>query len=87
MKVDNLYKGYDDLEVIKSFSIEIDRGDKIGVIGNNGRGKTTLLKMLAKVMAPEKGKSNLATRFSSTIFLKIILKLLKKREIKPLLIG
>src|SRR5262249_24423726 len=31
------------------------RGDKIGVIGSNGRGKTTLLKMLALALAPDSG--------------------------------
>jgi ATPase subunit of ABC transporter with duplicated ATPase domains len=56
LKVENISKGYDDLKVIRSFSMEISRGDKIGVIGNNGRGKTTLLKMLALTMPPDKGK-------------------------------
>lgn len=55
LKVDNISKSYDHHEVIKKFSIEIQRGDKIGVIGNNGRGKTTLLKMLAGVLPPDKG--------------------------------
>lgn len=55
LKVEDINKSYGDLSVIRQFSKEIDRGDKIGVIGNNGRGKTTLLKMLAKVMNPDKG--------------------------------
>lgn len=55
LKIDNISKSYDGQTVIKSFSLEIDRGDKIGVIGNNGRGKTTLLKMLALVLAPDSG--------------------------------
>jgi ATPase subunit of ABC transporter with duplicated ATPase domains len=59
LKVDHISKDYDDLQVIRSFSTEISRGDKIGVIGNNGRGKTTLLKMLALAMAPDKGKIEL----------------------------
>lgn len=59
LKVDHIYKSYDDVEVIKSFSMELTRDDKIGVIGNNGRGKTTLLKMLAQVLAPDQGKVEL----------------------------
>lgn len=55
LKVEDIAKSYDDLQVIHSFSAEIMRGDKIGVIGNNGRGKTTLLKMLAQAMNPDKG--------------------------------
>lgn len=58
-KVDNVSKGYEDKQVIKSFSLEIDRGDKIGVIGANGRGKSTLLKMLACVLQPDKGSVEL----------------------------
>ncbi|NGX43014.1 MAG: putative ABC transporter ATP-binding protein YbiT [Chlamydiae bacterium] len=59
LKVDHLNKSYDDNHVIKDFSLEIVRGDKIGVIGNNGRGKTTLLKMLAEVLSPDKGSLEL----------------------------
>ncbi len=59
LKVDHISKSYENLPVIKDFSIEIDRGDKVGVIGNNGRGKTTLLKMLAQEMTPNKGKIEL----------------------------
>lgn len=55
LKVEDIDKSYGDLSVIRKFSREIDRGDKIGVIGNNGRGKTTLLKMLAGVLPPDKG--------------------------------
>lgn len=59
LKVDNIHKGYDGQEVIRSFSMELARGDKVGVIGSNGRGKTTLLKMLAQALAPDKGKVEL----------------------------
>lgn len=45
-----------DLPVIADFSLEIARGDKIGVIGNNGLGKTTLLKLIAKKYEPSAGK-------------------------------
>lgn len=55
LKVKNVSKSYDDHPVIKNFSIEISRGDKIGIIGNNGRGKTTLIKMLAGLLTPDKG--------------------------------
>ncbi|MEM7175295.1 MAG: ABC-F family ATP-binding cassette domain-containing protein [Chlamydiota bacterium] len=42
-------------EVIDNFSFEIERGDKIAVIGNNGRGKTTLLKLFAGLLTPTSG--------------------------------
>ncbi len=55
LKAEKIGKGYGSGLVIKDFSIEIQRGDKIAVIGNNGKGKTTLLKLLAQVSTPEKG--------------------------------
>ncbi|MBM3193450.1 MAG: ABC-F family ATP-binding cassette domain-containing protein [Chlamydiae bacterium] len=54
-KVTGISKSYDSHDVIKNFSLEIHRGDKIGVIGNNGRGKTTLLKLLAGITPPDFG--------------------------------
>jgi len=54
-KVDKISKSYDDKLVIKNYTAEIQRGDKIGIIGNNGRGKSTFLKLLAGVLQPESG--------------------------------
>jgi len=57
LKAEKLSKSYvEGHPVIRNFSIEILRGDKIAVIGNNGRGKTTLLKLLAGVLPPDSGK-------------------------------
>ncbi len=50
-----LVKSYDEKKVLKGFSLEIHRGDKIGVIGNNGRGKTTLLRCIAEKLQPDSG--------------------------------
>lgn len=58
LKVEHISKAYDE-PVIKNFSIEVMRGDKIGIIGNNGRGKTTLIKMLVQALAPDKGSVEL----------------------------
>lgn len=56
LKLQGIAKGYEELQVIRPFSLEILRGEKIGIIGNNGRGKTTLLKMLAQVLTPDRGR-------------------------------
>jgi ATPase subunit of ABC transporter with duplicated ATPase domains len=58
-KVNQLSKNYDEKPVIKNFSFEVSRGDKIGVIGNNGKGKSTLLKALAGVIPPDAGQIEL----------------------------
>jgi len=55
-KLENISKNYGDHEAIKNFSLEIHRDDKIGVIGNNGRGKTTLMKLIAGKIAADSGK-------------------------------
>jgi len=56
LKAEHLSKSYEGNDVIKNFNLEIHRGDKIGVIGANGRGKTTLLRMLANVLTPDNGE-------------------------------
>jgi ATPase subunit of ABC transporter with duplicated ATPase domains len=55
-KLEKVSKAYDGHPVIKNFSLEIYKDDKIGVVGNNGRGKTTLMKLIAGAISPDSGK-------------------------------
>ncbi|HYP89204.1 MAG TPA: ABC-F family ATP-binding cassette domain-containing protein, partial [Polyangiaceae bacterium] len=48
-------KRYGDRTIIKNFTLRIQRGDRIGVVGANGTGKTTLLKLLTGELAPDEG--------------------------------
>jgi ATPase subunit of ABC transporter with duplicated ATPase domains len=48
-------KSYGGPMIINKLSCEIQRGDRVGVIGNNGRGKTTLLKILAGKLPIDSG--------------------------------
>jgi ATPase subunit of ABC transporter with duplicated ATPase domains len=68
LKADNLSKSFDGNEVIHDFSIEIQRGEKVGIIGNNGRGKTTLIKMLAGSLAPDSGSITLGNQVLTNYF-------------------
>ncbi len=43
------------IQAIKNFSTIIRRGEKVGIIGNNGLGKTTLLRILIGELAPDSG--------------------------------
>jgi ATP-binding cassette subfamily F protein uup len=56
IKAAHLGFAYGDKCLIKDFSTQIMRGDKIGVIGPNGCGKTTLLRILLGQLEPQKGK-------------------------------
>lgn len=55
LKIEGISKAFEDNQVIKDFSIEIMRGDKVAIIGTNGIGKTTLLRMLAGKLEPDSG--------------------------------
>lgn len=82
LKIQDVSRGYDGNQVIKRFSFEIARGDKIGVIGNNGRGKTTLLKMLAGVLSPDKGKIEVGHQVFISYFPQNHTEIIDKKETK-----
>ena len=57
LSVEDLTFGYDpSLPLIEDFGITIGARDRVFVIGKNGRGKTTLLKLMAGVLEPDRGE-------------------------------
>ncbi|WP_407306999.1 ABC-F family ATP-binding cassette domain-containing protein [Desulfosporosinus sp. SB140] len=56
MTAENLTKNYGEKVLFKDISFGIDEGEKIGIIGVNGTGKSTLLKILAGVEQPDQGR-------------------------------
>ncbi len=56
LNLKNLEVGIDNLKFIKDFDFEFQEGYKIGIVGNNGAGKTTIVKTLIGQIEPAKGK-------------------------------
>lgn len=59
---------YDDKPLIERFSTLIMRGDKVGILGANGTGKTTLLRLLLRDLSPQQGSVRLGTRLEVAYF-------------------
>ncbi|RPF72437.1 ABC-F family ATP-binding cassette domain-containing protein [Aurantiacibacter spongiae] len=64
---EDIAKSYDGRQVIKPFSLRIQRGDRIGIVGANGAGKTTLLKMLTGEIEPDTGSVTHAATLSGVM--------------------
>lgn len=56
LSAENISKSYSEIKLIDNINLGINEGDKIGLIGVNGTGKSTLLKMLAGVEVPDEGR-------------------------------
>lgn len=56
LTVENLTKAYTDRKLFDNVEFSINEGDKIGIIGINGTGKTTLLKLISDIEKPDTGK-------------------------------
>jgi ATP-binding cassette subfamily F protein uup len=67
-KVEELSFAYNDAPLVKDFSTTVMRGDRIGIIGPNGIGKTTLLKLLLGELSPQQGSVKLGTNLQIIYF-------------------
>ena len=62
LNVENLSKSYDSLNLFEDLSFEIKRGEKVAIIGNNGTGKTTILKIICQKVAANSGEIRLGSK-------------------------
>jgi len=69
---EHVFKGFDAKDgnwrqIIKDFTLRIQRGDRIGLVGANGTGKTTLLKLLTGELKPDSGHVTQAKTLSGIV--------------------
>ena len=68
IRLENIVKSYEDLEVYKSLNLEIEKGKRIVLVGPNGAGKSTLLKILAGVLDFNSGDRELGHNVKTGYF-------------------
>lgn len=56
VEINNLSKAYGDRHIINDFNYIFLKNDRIGIVGSNGCGKTTLLKLIMGIVEPDEGK-------------------------------
>jgi zinc transport system ATP-binding protein len=59
VEVKDVYFSYDKEEVLKDITLDIHKGDYIGIVGPNGAGKTTFIKIVLGLLSPQKGSVRL----------------------------
>jgi len=64
---EHVSKSFGDRQIIKDFSLRIQRGDRIGLVGANGTGKTTLLRLLTGELVPDSGSVTRAKTLSGIV--------------------
>lgn len=56
LRVKNLYKNFGRKQVLKDFSMNLEKGKVYGLLGKNGEGKTTLIRMIMGIIPGDKGE-------------------------------
>ena len=55
IKVNSLFRNYGDFKAVDDVSFEINKGEVVGLLGHNGAGKTTIMKMMTGYLEPTSG--------------------------------
>ena len=56
-KINALRKRRDEFWALRDVNFAVERGETVGIIGHNGAGKSTILKLLANITAPTSGEN------------------------------
>ena len=68
IEAENIDYSYEDKAIVKDLTTTILRGDKVGIIGPNGVGKTTLIQLLLGEIKPDAGRLKLGTKLEIAYF-------------------
>lgn len=68
LKVENLAKSFKGRELFSDLNFEVKRGEHLAIMGDNGTGKTTILKMLNNIIIPDKGNIHFGTKVKIAYF-------------------
>ncbi|MCZ4351413.1 ATP-binding cassette domain-containing protein [Roseovarius aestuarii] len=68
IEAEGISKTYGDKVIVQDFSLRIQRGDRVALVGPNGVGKTTLLNMLLGSETPDKGSIKQGTNLLPAVF-------------------
>ncbi len=58
ISIQGLYKSFGDLKVLQGIDLEVFKGENVVVLGRSGSGKSVLIKIIAGLLPPDKGKVN-----------------------------
>lgn len=58
IELKKVYKAYGDIQVLKGFDYTFSKGERVGIVGKNGVGKSTFLQILQGITLPDSGKVN-----------------------------
>lgn len=68
----NVSKSYEGINILKDFSYKFRKYEKIGIIGDNGVGKTTFINIINGLVKPDKGKVIIGDTVKFSIFPSIV---------------
>ncbi|MEW5287825.1 ABC transporter ATP-binding protein [Erwinia papayae] len=67
-ELENVSYAVGDRQLVRDFTVQVQRGDKIALIGPNGCGKTTLLKLMLDQLKPDSGRVHIGTKLEVAYF-------------------
>lgn len=86
LKIENLTKSYGSQILFENVTVNINRGERIGLVGRNGHGKTTLLRLIIGEETPDKGRIS-TPRGYKTAYLRQKLQFTKPTILEEVAIG